>query len=93
MMEWLKQQPDTTSQPEMGDTSALILLERLQVKHIATEHLDINLFTSFTMSLSGSIGIKCKYMKPSLVMYPGTNKPPLILSRDDQYTSVLFVAR
>ena len=89
-MEWLEQLPDTSSQSETGDTSALNLLETLKVKHFVADILRNNLSTIFTMSLSGSIGIR--YTKPTLsVMYPGTKKPPLILSRDDKYTSVLFI--
>ena len=93
-MEWLKQHPDTSSQPEMGDTSALNLLETLQVKHIVTESSTSRLFTSFDVSqLSGSIAIASQLAKPPFsVMYPGTNKFPLTLSSSENlYTSILFI--
>ena len=92
-MEWLKQQPDTSSQPEMGDTSALNLLEMLQVKYIAGESPEIDLLTTFNVSqLSGSFGINSLQAKPALsIVYPDTNRPPLILSRDDLYTSAIFI--
>ena len=94
-MEWLEQHPDRTSQPEMGDTSTLNLLEILNAKHIVIDidSLVISVSTIFAVSQqSGSIAITSKLAKPSLsVMYPGTDKPPLILSKDDKDTSALFI--
>ena len=47
--------------------------------------------TAFS-SPPGSIGIASIQAKPSLsVMYPGTDKPPLNLSRDDAYRSAFFI--
>ena len=92
-MEWLKQQPDTSRQTGTGDTSVLNLLETLQAKHIVIEPIGSSLFTTFALSQqSGSIGITSDGAKPSSsVMYPGTDKPPLILSKDNQYRSALFI--
>ena len=91
-MKWLEQQPDTSNQPESGDASALNLLEALQVKHIVSKTEGNFILTFFAVSQqSGSIGINSMKGKPALsIMYPGTNKPLLTLSRYHRYTSVLF---
>ena len=45
----------------------------------------------FSISESGMIGVSCDE-KPSLsVMYPGTDKPPIILSDDKIYRSATFL--
>ena len=51
------------------------------------------MLTKFSISqLSDSIGIASRQLRPRLsVMYPGTDKLPLILSRDDRYLSAIFV--
>ena len=92
MVDWLKQQPDAGAESQTGNTSMLTLLETIKVNHI--ERLNIlGLFIKFTVSeLSGSVAITSIQDKPSLsIMYPGTDKPPLVLSRDGKYRSALFV--
>ena len=91
VMEWVKQQPDCSTEHE--DTLALNLLETTKVNHIVTSGADSSLITKFSMSeLSGSIGIASTLEKASLsVIYPGTDKPPLILSTDGVNTSALFM--
>ena len=93
MMEWLRQQPDTSSQPQMGDDSVLNLLETLKVKHIVLGDPETFLLTTFAMlQQSHSIGIASRWAKPSFsLMYPGTDKPPLILSEDNQFSSALVI--
>ena len=92
-MEWLRQQPDTSTEPEIGDTSALNLFETLNVKHIEVQRPERFMLTTFAMSQqSDSIGIASALAKPSLsVMYHGTDKPPLILSRDDLFTATVVI--
>ena len=91
MMEWLKQQPEPGTESET-DTSALILLETLNIKHLMLESPLNFLLTTFAMPhQSGSVAIAST--RPSLsVIYPGTDKFPLILSKDDHCTSALFIA-
>ena len=92
-MEWIKQQPDANSQIEMEDPSALNLLETLNVKHIKLESPETFLSTTFAMSQqSHSFGIASRGAKPSFsIMYPGTDKAPLVLSRDGQFSSALDI--
>ena len=92
-MEWLRQQPNPGTDSAMGDTAALSLLETIKVNYIEVDKEHFGLFTKFTVSeLSGSVGIASVRDKPSLsVVYPGTDKPPLILSRDDRCGSALVV--
>ena len=82
-------EPDPSTEPEMADTSALDLLETIKV--LSGRHDP--LFTKLSISqLSGCIGIASSELEPILsIMYPGTDTPPLILSRDDQIMSTLFV--
>ena len=92
-MEWLEQQSDAnpTTLQETVDTSPLKLLETMTVNHIKNF---FGLQTKFTVSkLSESVGMASIDLKHSLsVIYPGTNKPPLILSKDGVgHTSALFI--
>ena len=94
VMEWLKRQPDLLTYSEMGDTSALNLIETIKVNHIEIDQIfGGGFFTKFTVSKSsGAIGIASRRDKPSLsIMYPGSDKPPLVLSRKDEYGSALFI--
>ena len=90
-MEWLEQQHDLGTE-ETGDSSGLTLLDTIKASHVQLHEIYGTLFTIFFVSeLSGSFGIASTMDKPSLsVMYPGTDKLPLILSRDERYTSALF---
>ena len=91
VMEWLEHEPDPSPDREAADTSALNLLDTTGANHI--KGLNSSLYTEFAVSqLSGSIAITSMTGDHSLsVMYPGTDKPPLILSRDGHYTSAMFV--
>ena len=84
VMEWLEQSPDTSAE---SDTSGhLTLPETMTVLDSAGSHLS----TKFTVS--GSVAIASTDAQPSLsVLYPATNNPPLLLSRDCKYTSVIFM--
>ena len=85
-MKWLEQQSDAnpTHLQETVDTSPLKLLETMTIKHG-------RLNTKFTVSkLSGSVGIA--FSDSLSIMYPDTNKPPLILSKDGGvHTAALFI--
>ena len=63
----------------------------IKVNHIV--HLTNSSDLEFSVSqLSGSVGIASTQAKPSLsLMYPGTDKSPLILSKDKEYMSAIFV--
>ena len=92
-MEWLEQQSDAnpTTPQDTLDTSPLKLLETMTVNHIKDF---LGLHTKFTVSkLSASVGIASRESDHSLsVIYPATNKPPLILSKDGVgHTSALFI--
>ena len=90
MIEWLKQQPGPSGDHETAETSALKLLETINANHINAPMVFEMMFS--VSQLSSSIAVTSPYEKPSLsVMYPGTNKPPLILSNDGHYTSPVFV--
>ena len=93
MTEWLKQHPDLSTERATVDTYALELLEMRKVNHVMLGETFDSLITKFSISqLSGCIAIASQWTKPALsFMYPGTDKPLLILSRDDQFSSTLFV--
>ena len=94
MIEWFKQQPDTFSQPEMGDIQTLDFCQTIEVNHIKIDPLFSPFYTTlFVSESSGLIGIASTESKPSLsVMFPGTDKFPLILSEDEGYSSALFMS-
>ena len=89
-MEWLEQQTDVSGDHETADTAALKLLETIKINHIKRSS---TLDTKFSVSQSTSfIAVASPYAKPSLsVIFPGTDKPPLIMSRDNRYISPFFV--
>ena len=80
-------------EPKSADTYELNLLEMMKLKHVVLGQTLDSLYMKFSISQSsGSMGIASRWAKPSLsVIYPSTDKPPIILSRDDRYTSALFV--
>ena len=92
-MEWLEQSADASTEPETvetTDTSRLTLRETLEVSHIALGRASSSLYTKFTVSRS--IGIASPQAKPTLsVVYPTRDEITLVLSRDDLYTSALFI--
>ena len=95
-MKWLEQQPDTTTEPETEDISTTMRLqETLKVNHIVKTAGDrsSSLYTRFAVSeSSGSIGIASADTRPSLsVIYPGTEKLPVISSADNRFISPFFV--
>ena len=94
MMEWLKQQPDSSTPPEMGDTSTLTLNETIKVDHVILGRGSSSLSTKFSVSeLSGFVAIASLEARPTLsVISPGTDKHPMIFENDDQYKSALFVS-
>ena len=71
------------------------LQQTLKVNHIVKSAGDrsSSLNTGFAVSeSSGSIGIASADARPSLsVVYPGTDRPPVVLSRDNRYISPFFV--
>ena len=94
-MKWLEQQSNAnpTTPQEAVDTSPLKLLETMKVNLVEKFG---GLHTKFTVSkLSESVGIASIVSitrKPLLfVMYPGTNKPPLILAEGGVHTSAIFI--
>ena len=93
VMEWLKQQPDLGTSTDPGDISALTLLEIIHANHIDVDQKVFSMVTNFTFSeSSGSVVITSPWDKPKLsVIYTGTDNPPLILSRDDEYAAALFI--
>ena len=89
VMEWLKQQPSLSTETDTEETAALTHHKTLKVDQVEPSKGIISRFTNFTVS--DSIGIAHTGEMPSLsAMYPGTHRPPLVLSRGEAYTSTLF---
>ena len=90
-MEWLEQQPDVNIRHTTTKTSALNLLEMIEINHIVLR--SSLLVTVFSVSkISRAVGIASLNVKPSLsVIYPGTDKPPLISPGEDEYATALFI--
>ena len=91
MLEWLDKQPDLTAEDRTSDTSALNRHEVIEVSYFK-DTADSLGTTFFVSEFSGSIGIASTESKPTLsVIYPGTDKPPLIFPGKDKYTTALFI--
>ena len=80
MMEWLEQQPDVRAEHETGDTAQLNLLETINISPVSERSRSV--VTRFSVSKSpSSIAIASPMIQPLSVIYPGTDKSPLILSK------------
>ena len=87
MGHWLSHQHDVTSGDEVQPWK---LVATWNVDHVNFGSV-IHAGNRFSVSESGGIGISC-FEKPSLsVMYPDTDKAPVILSNDTIYSSGTFV--
>ena len=87
---WLSEQYDVKSR---DDDQSWKLVETWKIYHVQTrEDKRIYISNRFSMSESGAIGISCEE-KPSLsMMYPGTGKPPTVLSKGKTiYRSATFL--
>ena len=88
MVGWLSQQPDVKSGD--GDQSVK-LVETWNIDHVDIQKDRFYPANRCSISESGAVGISC-YEKPSLsVMYPNTDKPPVILSNTTIYCSATFI--
>ena len=89
VMKWRKRQSEFGTK----DTSGLTLLDRMRISHIEQGRGTSSSNTNFPISESELIGIASPQAKPtfSVMMYPGTDKSPLISLREDGYTSALFL--
>ena len=83
---WLSQQHDLGEHDQ-----PLKLLKTWTLDHMTTKDKLVHNGNSFSISESGAIGISC-FENPSLfVIYPDTNKPPVILSDRNVFFSATFV--
>ena len=93
-MEWLAEQQDLSAEnpsheAEKTPDAALILKDTINVNHLTQNISIINKFLPFT---SGAIGIVCPHGSLSLsVIYPGSSRPPQILSAKGKYWSAVFM--
>ena len=93
-MDWLKHQRQSLTDSEAEGASTLTLHETIKVSHIAPSSIKVALKVRFSVSeTSGSVGIASGRTRPSLsIVYPGTDKHPLILSTDKGYVSTVFIS-
>ena len=91
VMEWLEQQSDFSAVNQTGDTSELNLLETINVSPESEPSSSV--VTKFSVSqLSSSIAVASVLLEPSLfAMHPGTDKPPIIFSKDNGYMSAMYI--
>ena len=77
---WLaKQQESDIVDPE-GKYPAIQPVKAWTLDHIQADPMYVHRGNSFTVSGSGAVGISCEESPSLSVMYPGTNKAPIILS-------------
>ena len=78
--EWLEKQ-DESSTPSNQD-GVLKLLETWPLDHVQIDKNEISLNNRFAISESGAIVISCEEQPHLSLIYPGTKKPPLILTTE-----------
>ena len=94
MMEWLEQHSGKNEESETGELVAVTFHETMEADHIVPiRRRFMSIDTTFAVSeMSGSVGISSLAEKPSVsVIFPGTDKPAHFLSRNEKYTSSLFL--
>ena len=74
---------------ETADIMAMTFYETIKVEW--PDSMDAVLYTRFSVSESGSIGIASTQGKSLRIMFPGTTKHPLILPTDPKLLSTLFL--
>ena len=88
---WLLQQQESDIAALEGKDQSIELVKTWTIDHVNADTELVMRGNRFTISESGDIGISCKE-KPSLsVMYPDTDKAPVILPSDKTYRSATFV--
>ena len=107
-MEWLTQQQGLSGEvpsheAEKTQDAALTLEDTININHLIQKDSIDNVHNKFSVSSSAAIGIVCQLGSPSLsVIYPGSSRPPQILStkgrnwsavfkRNSRYWSVVFM--
>ena len=74
------------------DKESLKLVETLRLDHVQTrEDNKVGCGNRFTISESGVVGISCGESPSLSIVYPGTDKPPTVLSNDTIYRSATFM--
>ena len=94
MMEWLEQHSGKSEESETGEVVAMNLHETMEANHIVPvrrRFMSPNM-TFAVSERSGSVAIAVFEAKPSLsAIFPGTDKPVHVLSRDEVYASTAFL--
>ena len=88
MGDWLSHQHDLHSRNV--DDEPLKLVETWGVDHVQVNKYRLDRSNSFSISESGIFGISCAENPSLSVMYPGTDKPPTVLS-NQFHRSATFV--
>ena len=67
------------------------LVKQWILDHVLADSKIVKGSNRFTISESGAVGISCEESPSLSVMYPDTDKPPLILSNHKTYGSATFM--
>ena len=67
------------------------LMEKWIIDHVEIRNDNFATGNRFTISESGAVGISCTESPSLSVMYPNTDKPPIILSYNTVYRSATFI--
>ena len=88
---WLSRQNESETISLRGRHQSVQLVNTWTLDHVQADPTSANVSNSFTVSDSGVIGISCVESPSLSVMYPDTDKPPVILSNTATYSSATFV--
>ena len=88
---WLSQQEESDTTGLGGITKSLQLVKQWTLDHVPAKPKIVNASNRFTISESGTVGISCEEHPSLSVMYPDTDRPPVILSNNKVYRSATFI--
>ena len=74
-----------------GRDQSLQLVKTWTVDHVQADPKRLKATNRFTVSESGAIGISCEESPSLSVMYPDSDKPPVLLSDVIEYRSAIFL--
>ena len=91
MGDWLYRQVKFHTTDSIHKDQSIQFVKTWSLGHIKKKLIWDVMANRFTVSESGALGISCDENPSLSVMYPDTDKPPVILSNDTIYRSATFV--
>ena len=88
---WLAKQQGPETTQLRGTGQSIQFMNSWTLNHIQSRPNNVTAGNSFTVSESGAIGISCSENPSLSIIYPDTDKPPVVLPDSKFYRSATFV--